>query len=533
MAGVILVGDAQLPGARTSVGPGREQVPDAPGRTLRVPGDRPTIQRAVDAARPGDLVLVAAGVYREAVKVVTPYVTIRGVDRDEVILDGEFTKANGIHVLEADGVVVENMTARHYLLNGFYWTGVQGYRASYVTAYGNGDYGVYAFDSVWGVIEHSFASGHPDSGFYIGQCRPCHATIDDVVAVHNGLGYSGTNASGDLWIVNSEWAYNQAGIVPNTLDSETMPPQGQVTIAGNWVHDNDDPTAPAKTAPASAFGSGIVIAGGRQNVIENNRVEGHPSYGIQVTPNVDKNFWMTDGNVVRGNVVGDSGIADLALGAPARGGDCFASNDFATSSPPALEQIAPCGSARARRTGGEPGMSVGMLMRYLDVQGGDYAQGDWRTEPAPPPQQQMPLARTAAVRFAAPETAVPGTRPAPELPVRSLPTRHDKEATMLGFPITATTWWGLLVGIYGYMLPVILYAVWVVIAVWDLLRREDVRQRGRAGWLALIMLVPVVGPLAYYAFGRSPIPGGTRWMLTAGALAVYLIVAALAVVLGS
>ena len=179
MAGTIVVGDAPLPGGGTR---GRDPVPAQPGQTIDVPADQPTIQAAVDIAKPGDLVLVAPGTYDEGVVVLTPYLTIRGTDRNTVILDGGDKLANGIHVIEADGVTVENMTARHYQLNGFYWTGVFGYRGSYLTAYANGDYGIYAFDSVYGRIEHSYASGSPDSSFYIGQCQPCHAVIDDVIA---------------------------------------------------------------------------------------------------------------------------------------------------------------------------------------------------------------------------------------------------------------------------------------------------------------------------------------------------------------
>ena len=49
--------------------------------------------------------------------------------------------------------------------------------------------------------------------------------ITDVLAEHNALGFSGTNAGGNLAIVNSEWRENLAGIVPNTLDSEPFAPQ--------------------------------------------------------------------------------------------------------------------------------------------------------------------------------------------------------------------------------------------------------------------------------------------------------------------
>jgi plastocyanin len=123
MSGIVLVGDAEPPPEAGGEPGGVPPPPPGGGATVRVPQDRPTIQAAVDAASPGDLVLVSPGVYREAVEVTTPYLTIRGTDRNTVILDGGFELDNGIHALEADGVAVENMTARNYTLNGFYWTG--------------------------------------------------------------------------------------------------------------------------------------------------------------------------------------------------------------------------------------------------------------------------------------------------------------------------------------------------------------------------------------------------------------------------
>jgi hypothetical protein len=67
MAGVVVAG------AGTGATAERPQPPPpAKGRTLGVPSDHPTIQEAVDSARPGDLVLVSPGTYREAVVVDTP-----------------------------------------------------------------------------------------------------------------------------------------------------------------------------------------------------------------------------------------------------------------------------------------------------------------------------------------------------------------------------------------------------------------------------------------------------------------------------
>ena len=183
---------------------------EATGVIRRVPKSYPTIQTAVDAADPGDLVLVDQGIYREEVTVTTPSITIRGASRNETIIDGEFVRGNGIAVL-ADGVALENLTARNAFLNGFYWTGITGFRGSYLTAYNNGDYGIYAFDATDGLIDHSYASGSPDSGFYIGECYPCRIVIRDVTSEHNAIGYSGTNSGGDLYVVSSIWRNNRSG----------------------------------------------------------------------------------------------------------------------------------------------------------------------------------------------------------------------------------------------------------------------------------------------------------------------------------
>jgi pectin methylesterase-like acyl-CoA thioesterase len=83
------------------------------------------------------MVFVAHGVYHEAVVVRTPSLTIRGEDRNGTVLDGQ-SKLGNAFLARADNVVIENLTAHHYLANGFYWSGVSGYRGSYLTAFDNG-----------------------------------------------------------------------------------------------------------------------------------------------------------------------------------------------------------------------------------------------------------------------------------------------------------------------------------------------------------------------------------------------------------
>jgi hypothetical protein len=383
------------------VGGGSAPAPSIPasGRVIQVPGDASTIQGAVDRAKPGDLVLIAPGVYRESVVVRTKGVVLRGMDRNRTILDGEFRRSTGVKVVSADAVAVENLTVRDYRSNGLYWTGVRGYRASYVTAYRNGDYGIYAFNSQWGAFDHSYASGSPDSGFYIGQCNPCHAVIDGVTAEQNQLGYSGTNASGDLHIVQSIWRSNRAGIVPNSLDDERLAPQGDAVIAANRVEGNGAVASRAATGDEGfdvVFGAGIVIIGGSGNQVDRNVVQDNASIGIAIAPNpglLGKTSYPATGNAVTANVVTGSKIADLAVVLPrAEDGNCFSVNAAATTAPAHLQELLPCGVPPA----GDPAAASGGLdvSRFLDPSGRPKGV-PYRRTPVPPKQTVMADARIA------------------------------------------------------------------------------------------------------------------------------------------
>jgi plastocyanin len=389
MAGAVVVGDAVYAGAKRGT---LTPVAVASGTVRRVPAQHVSIQAAVDAAKPGDLILVAPGIYREEVTITTPSLVIRGLDRNTTIVDGEFIRPNGFNVL-ADGVALENLTARNATLNGFFWTGVTGYRGRYLTAYNNGDYGIYAFDSKDGLLEDSYASGSPDAGFYIGQCFPCNAVIRRVTSEHNAVGYSGTNAGGDLYIEQSTWRFNRGGLVPNTLDTELYPPQRSTVIRDNLIHDNNSRTAPGRGLSPLAWGNGVVLGGGRDNLVERNVILRHAGHGVMIAPLADANFWPAKGNVVRGNWIAASGRADISVGGPLSVGNRVETQENAVRTAPASLGLA----AQRGTFGGEENdltPTLALAMRIGRLRGMEYP--DWRTQPIPPPQVTMQEPATAA-----------------------------------------------------------------------------------------------------------------------------------------
>ncbi|MFI6645506.1 right-handed parallel beta-helix repeat-containing protein [Streptomyces sp. NPDC050504] len=399
---------AALPACGSASSDGRQL--SGPPTVLRVPQQYPSIQKAVNTARSGDMVLVSPGVYRESVQLKTARVVLRGTDRDEVVVDGEFKRANGITVTGAASVV-ENLTVRNNLANGLLFTGVtdealqgpgaggagydpldtaafpalRGFRASYVTAHNNALYGIYAFDARDGVIEHSYGSGHADSGIYVGQCKPCNTVVRDNTTEHNAVGIEVTNASEDLYFLGNTARLNRVGMTVNSNNLEALGPQHRAVVAGNLIADNNDRHSPEQAD--GGFGIGVGIGGGTYNRFERNRVEGHSRAGFFLQ---DVQGYPVRGNEIRDNAL-DGGQLGLVVEARRSAGNCFVRNGSVPTSPVSLPvgltacpgRDAPLATPGSPRSGGAvpPGMS-------------------FREVPAPPAQPDMPSPGKAPARAA-------------------------------------------------------------------------------------------------------------------------------------
>jgi plastocyanin len=500
------------------------------------------IQDAVDVAIEGDLILIENGVYNESVTVTTSYLTIRGVDRNKVIIDGEFMRENGIQIYDTDGVSVENLSVRNFSLNGVYWNTSKGFKGSYLTVYNNGDYGVYAFNSTDGIFDNIYASGHPDSGIYIGQCYPCNSLIYDNVIEGNALGYSGTNAGGHLYLYNNIWRDNMSGIVPNTLDSELNPPGRETTIIGNLVIDNNNYEAPTNRFGLVAKGMGIVAPGRVGDIIEKNIVVNHDRYGIVASPMLDANLYFSQHVQIKDNVVLDSGYTDLALAGPWGPGNCFEGNVYQTSTPPLLEQVHKCSDINSSSLfarfplQGDPSGLMLLAGFFADAQTSELDKNRYKEYPWPKEQTNMPFENINQPSPAVNLFYVPDLESI-ELPYQLLDEnldtyyKADKEIIMSGVPISSPTIWQLLFQLYGYLMPFVLYAAWAALAIKDIDINEKTQGSMKYIWLAIVYLVPFLGVLIYHLAGPSKISRGLKLGAIFGGLISYIVVLALGAII--
>jgi hypothetical protein len=243
-----------------------------------------TIQAAVDAASPGDWIVIAPGDYKErgdytthrpstmpgaGVWIDKPNLHLIGLARNKVVVDG--TKSgptcssaaadqdrgpadgaghwgrNGIEVYLASGVTIQNLTVCNFLSgadgsgNQIWWNGgydtaaigMHTYYGSYLSAtttyYAASDpaqatYGIFVGNADGhGRIDRTYASNMNDSGYYIGACRDCNAVLDHAHGEFNVLGYSGTNSGGHLVISNGQWNDNGEGIDTNSQSNGDLP----------------------------------------------------------------------------------------------------------------------------------------------------------------------------------------------------------------------------------------------------------------------------------------------------------------------
>jgi parallel beta-helix repeat protein len=327
-----------------------------PHRTIVV---HTTIQAAVDAARPGDTVVVPAGTYREAVTVQTAGLTIQG--GPNAILDGDGLSARaGIRVRSADGgrlagFTLRGLTIRDFAFSGVLVDGVDDFRLTGTSYVDNEEYGLFPVRSS-GLVDHNTVSGSDDAGVYVGQSS--HVQVDANIAHDNTVGIE-IELSTSVGVTNNLATGNTIGVIVQILPGLPATTTFDIQVSGNILaantrpNDVTDPTEPLSVVPS---GIGLLDVAGDQVTITKNVVSGNPTAGIAVVslpalfagldPRLDP---TPDRTVVSANLFWHNGFAPDPRAAPLQPADivwdgtgtanCFSANGGATTFP---AKLPPC-----------------------------------------------------------------------------------------------------------------------------------------------------------------------------------------------
>src|SRR6266536_3250017 len=224
-----------------------------------------TIQAAVDAAMPGDTVLVPPGTYRESVLIDKSDLTLRGSRGAEIDAHG-FT--NGITVGTAED-------------NGIFMIGVDGFQVRGGRYLDNHEYGVFPRCSTHGAIEGSLAEGANDTGIYVGN--DTEVTVTGNRATGNTSGFEVENSS-DVVVRGNRSSGNTAGILVFVLPGLPRTATDHVLVEGNVVTRNNRPNpVPPDSGEDLGLvptGSGILDIAGDDVTFRRNVVVGDDSVGI-------------------------------------------------------------------------------------------------------------------------------------------------------------------------------------------------------------------------------------------------------------
>jgi len=335
----------------------------APASRTFVIGPSQSIQAAVNAARPGDTVLLLPGVYHQSVQIRTDGITLRGSGAfrggtvlvppkkfPRTLCNGIFgptgicilaKKVNlktGAVITPVRGDRVTGIWVGGFPSNGVFGYGTDRLQVTRVVAVNDGDYGISRFVSTRTLFANDVAIGNDEAGFYVGDSPDADTVVRNDQAFGNQFGIFVRHAR-QVLVTNNFVSGNCQGIM--VLDDGQKGGAGRVTVVSNRVSNNNKFCPKHGDTPVNLQGGGILLLGATNSFVAFNRVSGNRgkqinSGGIVVasarglTHGSNPNFDTITRNVAFGNRPADLIWDGTGIGVT------FRANACGTSLPPGL-----------------------------------------------------------------------------------------------------------------------------------------------------------------------------------------------------
>jgi hypothetical protein len=383
------------------------------------------LQAAVDAAGPGTRVLVAPGVYREAVRIRGRRRQLEGLGRRarDVVVRGDRRADDVIRAERADGLVIANLTAEQAAASDVHVVRTDGFRAHRIVVRWSQHDGVRTDDADHGLLDRVEAYGNGAAGLHAGPGAEGRCSGGSGLEVRAANAYGNVlglwAAAGDaIWVHGSRFADNATGAVSEPVGPAT--PHG----CSRWEHDsiaanNADLFAGAAACRAEPFarrrpglvcprvatpvGTGLLLRGVNGARVRANAIYGNWRAGVRLAwlpaaargqRAATRQYDTSNANRFEGNRLGvhldgarDANGTDLVWDGEGAG-NCWSANGGASGATPTSDPatLPSCPRGSLFGMGDATAQALEVPCAAWDPQRAPDPPGcDWLAAPAPPP----------------------------------------------------------------------------------------------------------------------------------------------------
>lgn len=253
--------------------------------------DRENLQRVLIDARPGDTILLSAGVYRleDQISLDVDDVTIRGEGMDKTILSfaTQTTGAEGLFVnasnFTIEDLALEDSPGDLLKIIGGNNIIIRRVRAEWTRGAHtqNGSYGFYPIECTNVLIEDSEVRGASDAGVYVGQC---HKIIVRRNYVHENVAGIEIENSTDADVYENHTTANTGGILVFNLPGLPFIDGRRTRVYNNRIIANNTRNfaPPGTSVSAVPKGTGLMLLANDEVEVFDNRFENNGTTGILI-----------------------------------------------------------------------------------------------------------------------------------------------------------------------------------------------------------------------------------------------------------